>query len=195
MQLGVLLLVCAIILIVFGILDGVFKTKKRLKWMIFWACCILIAVNAHPVQAMTELRINVASVVLIFTSLVLSMRSPHKGTLLGLLLGIVGGFALYALKPVSLGAEPGLFYGAAAALIALPMISSPQAAIFAAVFAPLAADCVSSVADIIYCGYTVADVGSSLMFDAQIVGIAFVLLVLLLVRMRRIHTSDGMTKA
>ncbi|MEL7610330.1 MAG: hypothetical protein AAGU74_12635 [Bacillota bacterium] len=196
MQLGVLLLVCAVIMIVFGVLDNVFQPSKRHKWVVFWALCILIAANAHPIQAMTELRVNVASVVLLFTSFALCLRSPQKGVLLGLILGAVGGFAIYVLKLVSLGVEPGLFYGAAAAAIALPLIGSPQAAVLAAVFAPLAADCVSSVADIIYCGYTVAEVGSSLMFDAQIVGLAFVLLTLVLVRIRRSRrTSDGMTKA
>ena len=115
------------------------------------------------------------------------MRARAFSFLWGLALSVPCGVAIWLMQRLNLGTEPGLICGLISGAMAAALIHKPHGALFAAAFAPIIAQAIAGILELVELGYTCVEVGAGIYFDTAIVGAAlvFTLFALHTLRVRR----------
>lgn len=190
MHLSVVLLLCLFILCITG------AAKKTLAALdckdSSWAALslMLIAANALPIQLATEFSINPASLLLLIAAGACT-RSCTGGKLLqAIALAAPASLCMllvtrqYVSGAVGLP-EPGIVLALISVVFLLPLRATPQAALFGAALAPFLLGFWEGGLDLYAFGYAIVTIGSPIAFDAQVMSMFLLAVLLALPRKRK----------
>ncbi len=190
MHLSVVLLLCLFILCITG------AAKKTLAALdtkdSSWAALslMLIAANAFPIQLVSEFSINPASLLLLIAAGACT-RSCTGGKLLqAIALAAPASLCMllitrqYVSGAVDLP-EPGVILALISIAFLLPLRATPQAALFGAALAPFLLGFWEGGLDLYAFGYAIVTIGSPVAFDAQVMGMFLLAVLLALPRKRK----------
>lgn len=192
MRLGTALVAAFMILVIFGVADTPLKRIGLSQKKVFFLMAAVLLLHAFPVRVMQEFSFDPGAVFLLLLTGGVAM-GRQNGFFSGLLLALPIGAAMFLLRRLPLGSEPGFSLGLIAGMGSVLLLAKPKGAAFSAVLSPIAAQLFLCGWELIDFGYTRFELGMGEYYDAMAVGLAFSFLVysLSLIRIRRARTTDS----